>query len=412
MKVYFKTFGCRTNIYDSELMKNSLKIHEICDNESEADAIIVNSCTVTNGADSDVRNYINRIKRSGKKVLLTGCGAVSRGDELLKSGKVFGVFGMSEKSQIDDFLDRKTNFIELGNLNSKEKNFVTNFTNHTKAFLKIQEGCNFNCSYCIIPQVRGRARSEDEEKILLEAKNLVEKGFCELVLTGTNIGSYGRDNSSNLGNLLKKLSKINGVKRIRLGSLEPSQIDDSFKEILNEPWLEKHLHIALQHTSPKMLKIMRRRNEALKDIELFFELASKGFALGTDFIVGHPGESDEIWEEAIVNFRAFPLTHLHAFIYSKRDGTHSASLKMDVNGTLAKKRLKMIQNIVDLNNFNFRKMQKNPLEILVEQKNGDYFSGFDEYYNKIYIKSDQDLKNRWIKVVDYEAKFDANYAEI
>lgn len=413
MKIYFKTFGCRTNIYDTEVMKNSVKIHEICDDESKADVVVVNSCTVTNGADSDVRNYINKIKREGKKVFLTGCGAVSRGEELLDKDRVFGVFGTSEKTKIDEFLNKNVKFLELGNLSSVEKNSVANFNTYTKAFLKIQEGCNFSCSYCIIPQVRGKARSQNEEKLLNEAVNLAENGFSELVLTGTNIGSYGKDTNSNLARLLKKLSLIKGIKRIRLGSLEPSQIDDEFKEILDESWLEKHLHIALQHTSQQMLTIMRRRNNALKDIELFNFLSSKGFALGTDFIVGHPGESYEIWEDALHSFKKFPLTHIHAFIYSKRDNTHSATLNIDVNGKVAKQRLQTLRNIVTLNNFEFRKKYYNEsLNVLIEQKVGDYYTGFDQFYNKAYIKSEDELLNQWVKVDKYEIKQSGNFAEI
>ncbi|PSM52657.1 putative tRNA (N6-L-threonylcarbamoyladenosine37-C2)-methylthiotransferase MtaB [Campylobacter blaseri] len=412
MKVYIKTFGCRTNIYDSELIKQNLKENEICNDESEADIIIINSCTVTNGADSDVRSYINRVKREGKKVLLTGCGAISKGEELLKQDKVFGVFGMSNKEKIDDFISKTDKFIDIGNLNSKDKNIVTNYENHTKAFIKIQEGCDFRCSYCIIPYVRGNSRSLDELKIIDEAKKLVENGFSELVLTGTNIGSYGKDTNSSIASLLKKLGGIRGIKRIRLGSLEPSQIDDEFKEILDEDWLEKHLHIALQHTSQKMLNIMRRRNRAFKDIELFNELSKKGFALGTDFIVGHPGESEEIWAEALENFKKFPLTHIHAFIYSKRDNTPSAKMKLDVNGKVAKDRLKMITNIVKLNNLEFRKKHYNELEILVEQIQDDYYTGFDQFYNKVFIKSEEDLRNRYVKVGDYEIKLSGNFAEI
>ncbi|QKF64788.1 putative tRNA (N6-L-threonylcarbamoyladenosine37-C2)-methylthiotransferase MtaB [Campylobacter corcagiensis] len=415
MKVYFKTFGCRTNIYDSEIMKNSINFDEICNDESLADTIVVNSCTVTNGADSDVRTYISRMKRAGKRVLLTGCGAVFKGKELLDDGKVDGVFGMSRKLEISDFLKNSTKFYEFGDSSTTEKGSVTNFSNHSKAFLKIQEGCNFKCSYCIIPHVRGIARSESEEKLLNEAKNLVENGFCEIVLTGTNIGSYGSDSGTNLGELLKKLSLIKGIKRIRLGSLEPSQIDDSFREILKESWLERHLHIALQHTSQKMLSLMRRRNTAIKDIELFCELSDMGFALGTDFIVGHPGESDEIWSEALSNFKKFPLTHIHAFIYSKRDGTRSAELLKEfgeINGKISKQRLKEIQNIVNLNNLEFRKKLYNePLNVLFEQKNGEFWSGFDQFYNRVYLKSDQDLRNKFIEVRDYEIKDSGNFAK-
>ena len=410
-KIFFKTFGCRTNIYDTELLKSYIKDYEITNDEEGADIVVINSCTVTNSADSGVRNYINGVKRRGAKVILTGCGAVSKGKELFASG-IYGVLGASKKSDLNELLKQEKPFFELGNLNSVDKNIVTNYENHTKAFIKIQEGCNFNCSYCIIPSVRGRARSMDEAMILKEARILAQNGYNELVLTGTNIGSYGKDTNSSLGKLLANLGKISGIRRIRLGSIEPSQIDESFREILKEEWLERHLHIALQHTSEAMLKIMRRRNNAFSDLELFNELSSLGFALGTDYIVGHPGESEEIWAEAVENFKKFPITHLHAFVYSPRRDTHSATLKSDVSGDVAKARLKVLQGIAFKNNENFRKKHNETLKILVEQKNGDFYEGFDQFYNKAKISSQNDITKEWLEVSEYEIKPDANYAKI
>lgn len=410
MKIYFKTFGCRTNIYDTQLIKSNLKSGEITHDEQGADVVVINSCTVTNGADADVRNYVNKMNRLGKKILLTGCGAVSRGEELYKNGAVFGVFGMSQKEKIDEFLGSESKFYDIGGLDGVEKNLVSDYEDHTKAFIKIQEGCDFNCSYCIIPSVRGRSRSSSEDAILKEAASLAANGFSEIVLTGTNIGSYGKSAGTSLGALLQKLGAIRGIRRIRLGSIEPSQIDESFREILSEPWLERHLHIALQHTSQKMLSIMRRRNSALRDLELFCELAERGFALGTDFIVAHPGESEELWLEAVENFKKFPLTHLHAFIFSPRQGTASASLKGRIDGKTAKARLKMLQNITALNNYKFRLSHKVPLNVLIEQKNGEFYEGYDQFYDKIWIKSDEDLSKKWMEIRGYEVKFDGNFA--
>ncbi|WP_322619322.1 MULTISPECIES: tRNA (N(6)-L-threonylcarbamoyladenosine(37)-C(2))-methylthiotransferase MtaB [Campylobacter] len=411
-KVFFKTFGCRTNIYDTELMKRYIKDYEITNDEDSADIVIINSCTVTNSADSGVRAYINSVRRRGAKVVLTGCGAVSKGKELFDKNGIFGVIGASEKANINTLLNSQGRFFELGNLKSIDRDIVTNYENHTKAFIKIQEGCNFSCSYCIIPSVRGKARSMDEQNILNEAKILSQNGYNELVLTGTNIGSYGKDTGSSLGALLANLGKISGIKRIRLGSIEPSQIDDSFREILNEPWLEKHLHIALQHTSERMLRIMRRRNEALRDLELFYELSELGFALGTDYIVGHPGESEEIWDEGLENFKKFPLTHLHAFVYSPRFNTHSATMKIDVSGDIAKARLNTLKEITRQKNLEFRKQHKVELGVLVEQKNNEFYEGFDQFYNKIKIKSERDISKEWLWLKDYEIEEELNYAKI
>ena len=405
-KIYLKTFGCRTNLYDSAVMASRLKDFVLVNSENDADIVVVNSCTVTNSADGTVRGYISKQNKAGKKVILAGCGAISKGEELQKSGKVFGVFGHSEKANINELLKSNEPFFKLGDLTSLDSDIVQDFSSKTKAFIKIQEGCDFSCSYCIIPTVRGKARSQDESLLLKQIEKLAYNGFGEFVLTGTNIGSYGKDKGSSIAKLLKKISQIKGVKRVRLGSLEPSQIDDEFKELLNEDFLEKHLHIALQHTNEKMLQIMRRRNHLKKDLELFEYIADKGFALGTDFIVGHPGESEEIWSDALQNFKKFPLTHLHAFTFSKRDGTHSNTLKQDVKGDIAKERLKILEDIVKQNNLNFRKKHSKNLLVLVEENN----TGYDQYYNQVKITSKDNLHKSWVFLDSVEVKEDSNYA--
>ena len=407
-KVFFKTFGCRTNIYDSELIKSYVKDFQLTTNEKEANIVIINSCTVTNGADSGLKTYINSLKKNNIKVILTGCAAVSRGKELLDSGAIFGVLGASNKAKINDFLKAKTRFYELGDLNFIDKDIVKDYENHTKAFVKIQEGCDFNCSYCIIPSVRGKSRSVKENDLLEQIKILIQNGYTEIVLTGTNIGSYGLKDGTTLGKLLQKIIQIQGLKRIRLGSLEPAQIDVSFMEILDENLLEKHLHIALQHTSETMLRIMRRRSHTKNDLLLFQTLADKGFALGTDFIVGHPGESEELWQEALKNFKEFKLTHLHAFIFSPRNNTHSATLKNTIKGDVAKERLNTLKNIVQKNNYEFRKAKKAKLEVLVESKKNDFYEGYDQFFNKIKIISSKDLNKMWLNIEDYEIKEEFN----
>ncbi len=412
-KVFFKTFGCRTNVYDSQVMMSSMREYEVTENESEADAIVINSCTVTNGADTHVRSYISHIeKTSGAKVFLTGCGAHTKGESLLKENRVHGVFGQSEKEKIDFMLSQEKPFYDPGDLNHIDETVVDDFIGKSRAFIKIQEGCNFRCSYCIIPFVRGDARSMNEQKILEQISRLALNGFGEFILTGTNVGSYGQGSGTSIAKLMKKISQIRGVRRIRIGSVEPIQIGDEFKEILDEPWLEKHLHIALQHTSVKMLKLMNRRNVYKQDKELFEFLAEKGFAIGTDFITGFPGESEELWREAMNNAKALPLTHLHAFTYSKRDGTPAAMMKPEVNGKIAKARLHELEALVEQKNFAFRNSRKTQLQVLVEKEKDGLFYGLDQYFNKIIIESKEDLLGNWIDIENYEVKGDANYARV
>ncbi|MEA1918937.1 MAG: tRNA (N(6)-L-threonylcarbamoyladenosine(37)-C(2))-methylthiotransferase MtaB [Campylobacterota bacterium] len=412
-KVYFKTFGCRTNVFDSQVMMSGLKDYEITQDENSADVIILNSCTVTNGADSSVRSYISQIEKKSKaRIYLTGCGAHTKGESLYESERVFGVFGQSEKSKINTLLKNGQRFYELGDLNFVDDAIVTEFVGKSRAFIKVQEGCSFRCSYCIIPSVRGDSRSLDEAQILEQVRILAANGFGEFILTGTNVGSYGQGTQSSIASLMKKMSHIRGVRRIRLGSLEPIQINDEFMEIVQEPWLERHLHIALQHTSREMLKIMNRRNKFESDVALFNEFSERGFALGTDFIVGHPGETDALWREAMDNLSSIALTHLHAFTYSKRDGTPSATMKPEISGAVSKERMQELHGLVESNNLKFRQAISGPLDVLIESEKEGHYHGYDQFYNKIIIKADEDLRGEWKSIEGYQVLEGHNYAQL
>lgn len=408
-KVYFKTFGCRTNVFDTQVMMNNLKDFEVTQKESDADVVVINSCTVTNSADSTARNYINSLQKFPKKprVIFTGCGVWTKGENLFQTKKIDALFGHSEKENINTLLKDTTRFFKAGDLEHIDETIIDKMVGKSRAFIKIQEGCDFRCSYCIIPYVRGNSRSYEEHKILQQITTLAINGFGEFILTGINVGSYGKEKGvkgkkDKLVQLIKKISLIRGVRRIRLGSVEPVQITDEFKEILDEPWMGKHLHIALQHTNKDMLKIMNRRNKVASDLKLFEMLASKGYALGTDFIVGHPGETDDLWSDAMENIKKFPLTHLHGFTYSRRDGTPSAKMKPQINGAVAKQRLKELTTIIEEKNRIFR-AQKQPLEILIESKKEDIYTGYDQFFNPVEVHSSSDLVGDWIQIEKYES---------
>ena len=412
-KVYFKTFGCRTNQFDTQVMMSKLKDFELTQDESEADVIMVNSCTVTNGADSSVRAYINGQgrKNPNAKVILAGCGSHSKGESLFEDKKVFGVMGHSEKEKINEILKYEKPFYQIGDLEHIDSTIVEEFVGKSRAFIKIQEGCDFRCSYCIIPSVRGDARSHREEDILTQIQKLASNGFGEFILTGTNVGSYGGKEGTSMAKLLKRMSMIRGVRRIRIGSLEPIQIDDEFKELLGEPWMAKHLHIALQHTSDKMLKLMNRRNDFRSDLELLNEIADKGYALGTDYIVGHPGEDEKEWREAMERVEELPLTHVHAFSYSKRDNTPSATMKPEVKGNIAKERHRELTAIVKAKNYDFRVANNQNLEVLIEQGREGVYSGYDQYFNKIEVTAQEDITSNWILLNNAEVTENKNVAE-
>ncbi len=413
-KVFFKTFGCRTNQFDTQVMMSKLEAFELTQDENSSDIIVVNSCTVTNGADSSVRNYISSMKRKNPnaRIILAGCGSHSKGEALFEDGKVFGVMGHSEKEKINEILKHETRFYQIGDLEHIDETIVEEFVGKSRAFIKIQEGCDFRCSYCIIPAVRGDARSHREETVLEQVRKLAANGFGEFILTGTNVGSYGKDHGTSMAELLKKMSMIRGVRRIRIGSLEPIQIDDAFMELLDEPWMAKHLHIALQHTSDKMLELMNRRNRFESDIVLFNKIAERGYALGTDFIVGHPGEGKKEWQDAIDRVRELPLTHVHAFSYSKRDNTASATMKPEVRGNIAKERHRELTALVKAKNYAFRRSHNQNLEVLLETGKDGIFHGFDQYFNKVEVASSEDLSSNWVLLNDVEVTPDGNRAKL
>lgn len=414
--VFFKTFGCRTNLFDTAVMRSNLHHFTIAPNEEEADIIIVNSCTVTNASDSGVRNYIRRIQALGKKVFLTGCGASTQGKELWEQKLVFGVFSHALKEQVDSLLQKPQSFCELLPETALDSTLVGDFIGKSRAFVKIQEGCDFACNYCIIPTVRGAARSFEQSKIIQQITLLAESGFSEFVLTGTNMGSYGRAKAdktqTKLAELIRKISQIKGVRRIRLGSLEPSQIDSELFELLGESFMAKHLHIALQHTHNTMLEIMNRRNRFEKDYEQLHAIAQLGYALGSDFIVAHPGESEEIFEQALANLAQLPLTHLHPFIYSPRKNTPSSLLKPNICGDIAKTRLHAIKRLIDSNNYRFRQNLHSKgiaLQVLVEGKEGNK-NGLDQFFNRIHFKQTPVNVGDWALVDNYQVKKEGNYA--
>lgn len=418
-KVFFKTFGCRTNLFDTQVMKGSLVHFESVENEQEADVIVVNSCTVTNGADSSVRGYLNKIRSQGKRVLFTGCGVGTRGKEVFSQELAHSVFAHSFKERVDEFLlqEERMFYPEVApeHLDSA---IVTQFLGKSRAFVKIQEGCDFACSYCIIPSVRGKARSYPKQKILEQIKSLAYNGISEVVLTGTNVGSYGKEfEDYNLARLIVDIDSLGVLKRLRIGSLEPSQMDDEFMGILDLPLLERHLHIALQHTSDTMLGLMNRYNCVKSDLALFEHLAQKGFCLGSDFIVGHPGESEAVWQEAFENFKRFPLTHIHPFVYSKRDGTPSSMMKDEIKGDVSKERLHILKDYVAHTNKAFRQSHFVPLEVLCESRlecEKDFaYTGLDQFFNRIFIQSaDANLEGQWVRVEDYKINMGGNNATI
>lgn len=378
--------------------------------EKDADMIVINSCTVTDSADITLKQYINRVSKLNIPLFLSGCKVPVSSDEELKNYGISGVFDAGAKEKIEKLLKQKEFFIERGGNSTVDSSIIERFEGRSRAFVKVQEGCDFACSYCIIPQARGGARSSEERLIIEQIRVLASNGYEEVVLTGTNVGSYGEDTGSDLGVLIEKIGEIEGIKRVRLGSIEPSQVK-KLERVLDAPYFAKHLHIALQHTSDKMLEIMNRKNRFESDMELLNRLSAEGFALGTDFLLGHPGESEAVWEEMMERARILPLTHAHLFIYSPRNNTPSSRLKIDIPNIVAKKRLKELECLIEEKNREFRS-KKPALTVLCEKGKNGIYGGYDQFFNKIEVRSKINLEKKWLTLTNYEVGNEKNFATV
>lgn len=355
MKVGICSLGCKVNIYESELVTNILKNNNytVVDFEDKADIYIINTCSVTNESDKKSRKMINRAKKNNPAaiIIVMGCYSQVNAEDI----DVDIVLGNKDKSKIVQIIEeyiktkqRKKIIYDLTKVDF-EKMEITNFDSHTRAFVKIQDGCNAFCSYCIIPYVRGRVRSKDPEDVIKEVTTLVEKGYKEIVLTGIHTGRYGTDINTNLEELLNKLVNIPNIYRIRLSSIEINEITPGIKKLLKEnKVMAKHLHIPLQSGSNKILKLMNRRYNKEEFLSMVDNLRDiPDISLTTDLIVGFPNEDEEEFNETIDTLKKIGFTKIHTFPYSKRKGTPAAIMDNQVSPEEKKRR---VHRILDLSN--------------------------------------------------------------
>ena len=355
MKVGICSLGCKVNIYESELVTNILKNNNytVVDFEDKADIYIINTCSVTNESDKKSRKMINRAKKNNPAaiIIVMGCYSQVNAEDI----DVDIVLGNKDKSKIVEIIEeyiktkqKKKIIYDLTKVDF-EKMEITNFDSHTRAFVKIQDGCNAFCSYCIIPYVRGRVRSKDPEDVIKEVTTLVEKGYKEIVLTGIHTGRYGTDINTTLEELLNKLVNIPNIYRIRLSSIEINEITPGIKELLKEnKVMAKHLHIPLQSGSNKILKLMNRRYNKEEFLSMVDNLRDiPDISLTTDLIVGFPNEGEEEFNETIDTLKKIGFTKIHTFPYSKRKGTPAAIMDNQVSPEEKKKR---VHRILDLSN--------------------------------------------------------------
>ena len=361
MKVGICSLGCKVNIYESELVTNILKNnnYEIVDFEDTADIYIINTCSVTNESDKKSRKMINRAKKNNPNaiIIVMGCYSQVNAEDI----DVDIVLGNKDKSKIVDIIEeykktkeKKKIIYDLTKVEF-EKMEINNFDNHTRAFVKIQDGCNAFCSYCIIPYVRGRVRSKAPEDVINEVTTLVEKGYKEIVLTGIHTGRYGIDIDTSLEELLNKLVKIPNIYRIRLSSIEINEITPGIKKLLKEnKVMAKHLHIPLQSGSNKILRLMNRRYNKEEFLSMIEDLKTiEDISLTTDLIVGFPKETEEEFNETIDTLNKIGFTKIHTFPYSKRKGTPAASMEGQVSPEVKKDRVHTILKLSNKYEYNY-----------------------------------------------------------
>lgn len=432
--VRFVTLGCKVNQYETNAMaqkfleKGYQIIEEITpENEDiKPDICIINTCTVTNMSDRKSRQMLRRMKEKNPStiVVAVGCYAQVAKKELAKIPEIDLVLGNNEKVEIvkfvEEYINNHINNVELDDvMYSKEFSDFGNvtYTEKTRAVIKIQDGCDRFCSYCIIPYARGRVRSRKPENIISEITQIASKGIKEVVITGIHIASYGKDflmsKDSKLTNyrlidLLEEINEIQGIQRIRLGSIEPLLITVEFVERLKK--LEKichHFHLSLQSGCDETLKRMNRRytTEQFKEIVRLLRNAYSDVNLTTDIIVGFPGETDEEFNKTYQFLKEIKFYKMHVFKYSPRKGTKAAVMPNQINGDIKEERSKKLIELSDRNEIEYNKSYNGKnVEVLFEEEKDGMYKGHTQNYIMVYCQSKEKLDNKIIDVVCEKAE--------
>lgn len=421
MKIAFHTLGCKVNQYETEAMKEQFTAsgHGIVGEEDFADVYVINTCTVTNLADRKSRQYIRKMKRVNPKavVAVTGCYAQVSPDEVSRIEGVNVVAGTNEKQNLLRYIEEfvKQRQIEEGGAQChvqayeelteyQSAGIITSMESRTRAYIKIQEGCNRFCSYCIIPFARGKVRSRNLEEIVEEARLLIEKGFKEIVLTGINTALYGEDlGYGGIEPLIARLNRIDGDFRIRLSSLEPTVINQDYvKGLLQYEKLCPHLHLSIQSGSDRVLAAMNRhydRQEYL-DIVKVLQDFDPLYGITTDIIVGFPGETEEDFADSLDIIDRAGFCRVHAFKYSPRKGTRAADMKNQIDGSIKNERSRLLieKAEIDAGRF-YAKCEGAVRRVLFEEKAEEgLLTGYTDNYVKVYVPAGEGLLNEFSMV--------------
>ena len=458
-KAAFHTLGCKVNQYETEAMKEQFasRGYEIVGEEEAADVYIINTCTVTNLADRKSRQYIRRMKKQcpDAVVAVTGCYAQVRPEELEALPEVNIVAGTGEKNNIVDYVEeyftnhtKQKHILEYDALTSyHDKGIITSMDSRTRAYVKIQEGCNRFCSYCLIPFARGAVRSRNPEEIIEEVQTLIDKGFREVVLTGINTALYGTeenfpypltDEEKALGMhgieiIISRINALNGEFRIRLSSLEPTVVNAEYvKRLMCYEKLCPHLHLSIQSGSDSVLAAMNRHysRQDYLDIVRVLKDCDAHYGVTTDIICGFPGETEEDFEDSLRMTEEADFLKVHAFRYSKREGTAAYEMKNQIDGETKNKRVnRLMEKAEEVTRRFFESSAGEVRTVLFEQeeaelsrnavpaevdasKAGTVLSGYTENYIKVYADGGEEHLNSFQKVKLLEPYKDGMKGEI
>ena len=398
-----KTLGCKVNQYESEAIEELFKKRGFEKKEDNADIYVINTCTVTNMSDRKSRQTISKARKENQDAIIAviGCYSQVKGDEVKEIEGVDIVLGSRNKEEVVDLCENfindhvKTKDVEEFKIGEAIEDLeISNQADMTRAYIKIQDGCNMYCSYCLIPYARGNIASRDLVSIIDEAKRLRDNGFKEIVLTGIHVASYGKDLDLNISliDVIEHIAKIEGIERIRLSSMEPRHTDREFLQRMKDTKKAcDHFHLSLQSGSDDVLKLMNRKYDTKifkEKVDLIREYFPNA-GLTTDIIVGFPNESEKNHEETKEFVRDIKFSKTHLFKYSKRDGTNAASMKNQVDGNTKKRRSKELSEIEKKNSHEFLDKQiGKTLSVLFETKTEleGYKSGYSTNYLRVHTK--------------------------
>ena len=416
MKFKVINFGCKVNTYESTFIEERFIEDGLIEASSldDANVIVINTCSVTNMADNKCKKFIRRIKRENPNATVIACGcSVQNNFEDYKTYGLDILVGTNNKKDIPElykqFLkDKKP--VYMFNENRKkpfENMHLDKFTKHTRAFIKIQDGCDNFCSYCCIPLVRGSQRSKDYNEVINESKDLVKNGHKEIVFVGIHTGSYN-DSGKDLYDLIEEVSKIDGLERIRISSIEITELNDKFMNLLkNNSKVVDHMHIPLQAGSDNVLKLMNRKYD-LKYFEEKINLIRSirpSINITTDVIVGHPGETDEDFNSTLEFCEKIGFGKIHVFPYSKRNNTKAALMDNHVSEEVKKDRASKLIRLSDILEAKYEnKFIGKTLRIITEENHQGDIVGFTDNYIKVLVKSDIMLKSNMMIDVQLEKK--------